>query len=1048
MKKQIVGVILALLTGPVLHAATVSFGTARVYGEEGAASVSLPVVLSASANATVHVAIAGTALPGGTDFSCSTTLIFSASGSTASNMVFTITDDALAEGPESARLRLGPVSGVTMGSTTQAVLFVRDNDAFSIVSANLTSGTNEVNSTTTWDDPGGRILEALCPDVALMQEWVLKPGITYRGFVDEHFGTGFSYYVEYQTGSYAQPNGIISRWPIVDYGEWPDGEVFNRDFAWVKVDLPGSKDLHAVSVHLKASSLETPEEDAATRLAEARALTNYIAQAGWLTNGYVVVGGDLNLTNRTEWALKTLTNIVSDSHQPADQDGDRDTNSGKYRPYDLILPGPGLDERHCSIVCYGETFPNGMVFDTRPSEVTWSGGVPPPALTTDSAAENMQHLAVMKVFELEKDLEAPSTIWASLTNTTAFTAAWNSVPDAIDYRLDVGTSETFMSAGGGGSNLMTNPGFESGDSTGWTKFETEYAVVTTDPQEGAHHVSIIASATRDLTQNVSITGDGVTEYEISYWYKGTGNARIWAAWTTGGQVSGDSLQPTSYNPATSAWTKISYSVVPQSGANVLFYEIRTYSGASMSFDSFFAGVAGTGGGEPDYVAGYSNRTVLGTSQSVTGLTPNTTYYFRARAVDAVGPGSNSVVASVTTMAEVSGTPPVMDAIPSQNAMVGGEDFEYTVTAAQTDGDPILAFACTSAVDTNTWDFDTATGDFLFIPTTNETGVNLFSFTASDKDGTSPAVAMTVTVSAAASGASDLFISEYIEGESYNKAVEIFNGTGTAIDLSDYEIRAYFNGSTSYSSVSLNSTLANGAVYVITHGSANAAILAVANLTNSTVMNFNGDDALALYKVSSASFADIFGRIGEDPGTAWTDGSHSTVNQTLVRKSSVTGGITVNPAAGFPSLASEWDSYARDTVSGLGSHSFDGGTGGDTPYDIWADGRGMDPEGPLGGADDDYDSDTMKNYDEYLADTDPTDPDSVFEAAGAAGTLHQVMTFPASTNRRYSLLWKSEIGDAAWIPLLEAVQGTNAIMSLTDTNRRMRAYYRLEAELLP
>lgn len=1046
MKIKIIGVLLALWTGTALHAATVSFGSSRIHGEEGSASVSLPVVLSAAANATVHVAIAGTALPGGTDFSCTTTLVFSASGSTTSNMVFSITDDALAEGPESARLRLGPVSGVTMGSTTQAVFFIRDNDAFSIVTANLTSGTNVVNQDTTWDDPGGRILEALCPDVVLMQEWVLKSGTTYRGFVDEHFGTGFSYYVESEGGTYRKPNGIISRWNILASGEWDDNEVPDRDFAWANIDLPGSKNMHAVSVHLKATSFENPDgQDAATRLDEARALTNYIAQAGWPSGDYVVLGGDFNLTNRTEACLKVLTNVLSDAHQPADQNNNKNTNSGRSRPYDLILPGISLDARHCTINCYGETFPNGMVFDTR---INWNGGVPPPALTTDSAAENMQHMAVMKVFELEKDLEAPSAIWASLTNTTTFTAAWSAVPAALDYRLDVGTTETFTSAGGGGSNLMTNAGFETGDSTGWAKFETEYAVVSTDPQEGAHHVAITATATRDLTQNVSITGDGVTEYEISYWYKGTGSARIWASWTTGGQVSGDSLQPTSYNPATSAWTKVSYSVVPQSGANVLFYEIRTYSGASMSYDNFFAGVAGDGGGEPDYVAGYSNRTVSGTSQSVTGLTPNTTYYFRARAVDALGPGSNSVVANVTTMAEVSGTPPVMNAIPSQNAMAGGEDFEYTVTATQTDGDAILSFACTSAVDTNTWDFDPATGDFLFIPTTNEAGVNVFSFTASDKDGTSSPAAMTVTVSEAASGAFDLFISEYIEGESYNKAVEIFNGTGAAVDLSDYEIRTYFNGSTSYSSVSLNGTLANGAVYVIAHGSASAAILAVANLTNSTVMNFNGDDALALYKVSTTSFADIFGRIGEDPGSAWTDGAHSTVNQTLVRKSSVTGGVTANPGSGFPTLASEWDSYAQDTVSDLGSHFFDGGSGGDTPYDIWADGRGMDPEGPLGGVDDDYDSDTVNNYDEYLADTDPTDPDSVFTAAGAAVTLHQVMTFPASTNRRYSLLWKSEIGDAAWLPVLEAVQGTNSIMSLTDTNQRTRAYYRLEAELLP
>ena len=34
---------------------------------------------------------------------------------------------------------------------------------------------------------------------------------------------------------------------------------------------------------------------------------------------------------------------------------------------------------------------------------------------------------------------------------------------------------------------------------------------------------------------------------------------------------------------------------------------------------------------------------------------------------------------------------------------------------------------------------------------------------------------------------DLFISEYAEGSSDNKYIEIYNGTGTSIDLSDYEL---------------------------------------------------------------------------------------------------------------------------------------------------------------------------------------------------------------------------------------------------------------------
>jgi hypothetical protein len=79
--------------------------------------------------------------------------------------------------------------------------------------------------------------------------------------------------------------------------------------------------------------------------------------------------------------------------------------------------------------------------------------------------------------------------------------------------------------------------------------------------------------------------------------------------------------------------------------------------------------------------------------------------------------------------------------------VGGE-FEYLVTATEPDADTVT-FACTSAVDGATWDFDANTGDFLFIPTANQMGTNLFSFTATDKDGTSAPVQMSVKVYSAA-----------------------------------------------------------------------------------------------------------------------------------------------------------------------------------------------------------------------------------------------------------------------------------------------------------
>ncbi|HOO20773.1 MAG TPA: hypothetical protein PL011_05255, partial [Kiritimatiellia bacterium] len=85
---------------------------------------------------------------------------------------------------------------------------------------------------------------------------------------------------------------------------------------------------------------------------------------------------------------------------------------------------------------------------------------------------------------------------------------------------------------------------------------------------------------------------------------------------------------------------------------------------------------------------------------------------------------------------------------AQTANVGGT-FDYTVTATATDGDPILAYGCTSAVDTNVWDFDTGDGYFVLYPTAAEAGTNLFNFTATDKDGVSAAVQMSVKVYSAA-----------------------------------------------------------------------------------------------------------------------------------------------------------------------------------------------------------------------------------------------------------------------------------------------------------
>lgn len=167
-------------------------------------------------------------------------------------------------------------------------------------------------------------------------------------------------------------------------------------------------------------------------------------------------------------------------------------------------------------------------------------------------------------------------------------------------------------------------------------------------------------------------------------------------------------------------------------------------------------------------------------------------------------------------------------------------------------------------------------------------------------------------------ATDLIMSEYIEGGSNNKALEIYNGTGAPVDLSDYQFENWYNGLLTPNIVPLSGTLANGDVYILAHTSAVAEILALADITSGSV-SFNGDDALALRKISTDTIVDIFGCIGEDSGTEWVSGTHSTLNQTLVRKPAVTSGVTTNPATGFPTLETEWNSHPQDTFTYLGSH---------------------------------------------------------------------------------------------------------------------------------
>ncbi len=161
----------------------------------------------------------------------------------------------------------------------------------------------------------------------------------------------------------------------------------------------------------------------------------------------------------------------------------------------------------------------------------------------------------------------------------------------------------------------------------------------------------------------------------------------------------------------------------------------------------------------------------------------------------------------------------------------------------------------------------------------------------------------ITVGAEGEG---VILSEYIEGSSNNKAIEIYNGSGQIINLADYTLVQYTNGGPSEAKITLSGTIEPGKTFVIANSSANADIKGKAQQTTGS-LNFNGNDPVALKKGDEV--LDIIGPVGSS-----TDFAKDT---TLVRKTNVTAGSkTYEP--------SQWTSFPVDTLTDLGAHAAEAG----------------------------------------------------------------------------------------------------------------------------
>jgi len=198
-------------------------------------------------------------------------------------------------------------------------------------------------------------------------------------------------------------------------------------------------------------------------------------------------------------------------------------------------------------------------------------------------------------------------------------------------------------------------------------------------------------------------------------------------------------------------------------------------------------------------------------------------------------------------------------------------------------------------------------DFMALQATETTSTTASLVWMKDNDAALSSYTVRVFKSTAKS--SDLFFSGYIEGSGNNKALVLYNNTGQTIDLSKYTIKKQTNGAGIFKSdLPLSGSLANGQKYVLVYSSATQSLTDLANLLvasypNESPLNFNGNDAVALYH--NGVMIDLIGIV--DMIDNWG------IDITLQRKSNV-----IHPTTEFS--FDEWNILPTDDFTPAVSHS--------------------------------------------------------------------------------------------------------------------------------
>ncbi|MFW1843443.1 ExeM/NucH family extracellular endonuclease [Acinetobacter pittii] len=158
----------------------------------------------------------------------------------------------------------------------------------------------------------------------------------------------------------------------------------------------------------------------------------------------------------------------------------------------------------------------------------------------------------------------------------------------------------------------------------------------------------------------------------------------------------------------------------------------------------------------------------------------------------------------------------------------------------------------------------------------------------------------------------LMFSQYVDGSSNRKGLEIYNPDGTTVNLADYEIQQFNNGGTAKTATfRLQGSLTSKQKFLVGRSELQAELGSKVNQV--AALSFNGDDAVVL--VYKGTPVDRFGRIGERPEAGWGT-AVSSLGNSFKRNETENPALSIDATATFD-LDRSWSAWTnRNDFSNL------------------------------------------------------------------------------------------------------------------------------------